>query len=384
MDLRDTPEEAAFRAEVRDWIEANLPQELVGQGRIRTQMEEPWREWSRKLSDAGYAGLTWPREYGGAGAPYSHQAIFYEEMARAEAPPHIGVIGLGMAGPTIIAHGTEAQKARYLAKILSAEEIWCQGFSEPDAGSDLAAVKTTATLNAAGDAFVVNGQKVWSSYAHIADWCLLVTRSDPEAPRYQNLTYLLVDMHSPGIEVRPLREITGEALFNEVFLDEVFVPDDCVVAEPGDGWRLARTTLANERVAMAGTRLSKSAERAVEIAASRELGPVERARIGHAVALATVCSLLGTRTTLRAIDGAGPGAESSVAKLLGVRSRQDAAELVVELQGDAAATIGDLAREGDVEADVWEMLNTRCLSIAGGTTQILRNVAGERILGLPR
>jgi len=191
-------------------------------------------------------------------------------------------------------------------------------------------------------------------------------------------------MRSSGIDVRPLREITGEALFNEVFLDDVFVPDESVVAEPGDGWRLARTTLANERVAMASARLGKSVERAVELAAAG-LGPVETARVGHAVALATVCGLLGVRTTLRAIGGHGPGAESSVAKLLGVRSRQSSSELVVELQGDAIATLGAIDRftEG-LSADVWEMLNTRCLSIAGGTTQILRNVAGERILGLPR
>ncbi|MHB1243166.1 MAG: acyl-CoA dehydrogenase family protein, partial [Gaiellaceae bacterium] len=198
MDLRDTPEEAAFRAELRAWIEANLTDEMR-----RGRLAESGREWSRKLFDAGYAGLTWPKEYGGAGAPYSQQAIFLEEMARAEAPGHVGVIGLGMAGPTIIAHGTDTQKARHLEKILSTEEIWCQGFSEPDAGSDLSAVRTSARLE--GDHFVVDGQKVWSSFAHIADWCILVTRSDPQSERHAGLTYLLVDMHAPGVEVRPLR-----------------------------------------------------------------------------------------------------------------------------------------------------------------------------------
>src|SRR5919206_5013913 len=223
MDLRDTREEAAFRAEVRAWIAENLPAELRGHRGGAARFEgSAMREWSRKLSEAGYAGLTWPKEYGGSGEPYSHQAILFEEIARAEAPPHVGVIGLGMAGPTIMAHGTEAQKRRHLANILSAEEIWCQGFSEPGAGSDLAAVRTRAERR--GDVYVVNGQKVWSSFAHIADYCILVTRSDPDAPRYRNLTYLLVDMHAPGVEVRPLRQITGEAEFNEIFFSDVEVP----------------------------------------------------------------------------------------------------------------------------------------------------------------
>ncbi len=198
------------------------------------RFDDPFgREWSRKLYDGGYAGLTWPTEYGGAGAPYSFQAIFYEEMARAQAPAHVGVIGLGMAGPTIMAHGTEKQKQAHLSKILSAEEIWCQGFSEPDAGSDLAAVRTRAERGRR--VYVVNGQKVWSSFAHIADFCILITQSDPEAPRYRNLTYLIVDMHAPGVEVRPLRQITGEAEFNEIFFTDVEVPVENRLARRGRG-----------------------------------------------------------------------------------------------------------------------------------------------------
>ena len=199
-------------------------------------------------------------------------------------------------------------------------------------------------------------------------------------PKHKGITYFLVDMrNSPGIDVRPLREITGKALFNEVFLDDVFVPDEMVVGAVDDGWKLARTTLANERVAMATARLSKSTERAIDLAAA-SVTSAQRVAVGHSIALATVCSLLGVRGTLRSLAGQGPGAESSVAKLLGVRNRQDGAELVVSLHGDAVL----LDTSDDVRADVWEMLNTRCLSIAGGTTQILRNVAGERILGLPR
>ena len=221
--------------------------------------------------------------------------------------------------------------------------------------------------------------------AEQADWAICLARTDPDVPQHKGITYFLVDMRSPGIDVRPLREITGEALFNEVFLDEVFVPDDCVVAEPGDGWKLARTTLANERVAMATTRLSASTERAVELASAGTLTAAEQVAVGRAVALSTVCTLLGVRSTLRSLAGQGPGAESSVAKLLGVRNRQDASELVVSLQQERLLLVDTTARGEDrFAADVWEMLNTRCLSIAGGTTQILRNVAGERILGLPR
>src|SRR5947207_7012560 len=194
MDLRDTPEEAVFRGEVDAWLEANLTDELRGARFGERRFERAGREWSRKLYEAGYAGLTWPKEYGGAGAPHSYQAIFLEESAKAEAPQHIGVIGLGMAGPTIIAHGTEEQKERYLPKILSADQIWCQGFSEPGAGSDLAAVRTKAELR--DDHFVVDGQKVWSSFAHIADWCILVARSDPSSEGHAGLTYLIVDMHA--------------------------------------------------------------------------------------------------------------------------------------------------------------------------------------------
>src|SRR5918996_5242965 len=184
--------------------------------------EEVARGWSRNLFDAGYAGLTWPREYGGAGAPHTHQAIFLEEVARAEAPEHIGIIGLGMAGPTIMSHGTDDQKSRYLQPILSGAEVWCQGFSEPGAGSDLASLRTRAVR--AGDDFVVSGQKVWSSFAQIADWCLLLTRTDPGSERHEGLTMLLVDMRSTGVDVRPIKEVTGDPEFNEIFFNDVRVP----------------------------------------------------------------------------------------------------------------------------------------------------------------
>jgi hypothetical protein len=334
----------------------------------------PADELRPALVDDGYLTPHWPAPYG-LGADAVTQIVIDDELGRAGvARPDIVIAG--WAVPTILEHGTDEQRERFVRPSLLGDLVWCQLFSEPGAGSDLASLRTRAEKVDGG--WRLSGQKVWNSVAERADWGICLARTDPEAPKHKGISYFLVDMSSPGIDVRPLREITGAALFNEVFLDDVFVPDDCLVGDLHDGWKLARTTLANERVAMANTRLSKSAERAVELAAAG-LTPVQNMRVGRAVALSTVCSLLGVRSTLRSLAGQGPGPESSVAKLLGVRNRQDGAELVVELQGDALVNPSE-----QVRADVWELLNTRCLSIAGGTTQVLRNVAGERILGLPR
>jgi alkylation response protein AidB-like acyl-CoA dehydrogenase len=374
VDLRDTAEEAAFRAELRAWIAANLSDE-IRHGRF----EEAGREWSRKLFDAGYAGLTWPKEYGGAGAPYSHQAIFLEEMARAEAPSHLGVIGLGMAGPTIIAHGTEAQKTRYLRKILSTEEIWCQGFSEPDAGSDLSAVRTSARRE--GDMFVVNGQKVWSSFAHIADWCILVTRSDPESQRHAGLTYLLVDMHAPGVDVRPLRQITGEAEFNEIFFGDVEVPVENVVGEIGDGWAVAMTTLLHERGTL-GFALTAALESQLQklVALARERGATEVQR--DAIAREWIGLQAVRYTNYRALTTLMktgiPGPEGSGAKLWWSEANQRATKLALELLGPEATLLNGNG--------YWQhqQLRSRGNTIEAGTSEILRNIIAERVLGLPR
>jgi alkylation response protein AidB-like acyl-CoA dehydrogenase len=359
VDLQGRDE--AIRPELRKGVEhiAALPQD----------------ERRAALVEAGYLTPHWPAPYG-LGADAVSQIVLDQELARAGVVrPDIVIAGWAL--PTILEHGVDEQRERFVLPSLRGELVWCQLFSEPGAGSDLASLRTRADKVEGG--WRLTGQKVWNSVADRADWGICLARTDPQAPQHQGISYFLVDMKAEGIEVRPLREITGKALFNEVFLDEVFVPDDCLVGAPGDGWKLARTTLANERVAMATTRLSTSTERAVSLAATRELAQTQLARVGHAVALSTVCTLLGVRTTLRSLAGQGPGAESSVAKLLGVRNRQDAAELVVELQGD-----GLLAPDEELRDDLWELLNTRCLSIAGGTTQILRNVAGERLLGLPR
>src|SRR6266478_3423768 len=379
MDLRDTPEEAAFRAELRAWLDANLPEERRGgRGGAERDGDSFGREWSRLLYEGGYAGLTWPKEYGGAGAPYSFQAIFYEEMARAQAPGHIGVIGLGMAGPTIMAHGTEEHKQAHLAKILSAEEIWCQGFSEPDAGSDLAAARTRAERR--GDVYVVNGQKVWSSFAHIADFCILVTQSDPDAPRYQNLTYLIVDMHSPGVEVRPLRQITGEAEFNEIFFNDVEVPVSNRLGDEGQGWQVAMTTLLHERGTLGfalTAALEASVNKLLEVGRDRVNGD-ERARERIATEWIELQALRYTNyRSLGTLQRTGiPGPEGSAIKLRWSEQNQRLTKLGRELLGP----------EGILDDGWWhhQQLRSRGNTIEAGTSEVLRNIVAERVLGLPR
>jgi len=379
VDLRDTPDEAAFRSELRAWLDANLPEERRGWRGGAQRFDDPfYRDWSRALYDGGYAGLTWPKEYGGAGAPYSFQAIYLEESARAQAPSHVGVIGLGMAGPTIMAHGTEEQKQAHLSKILSADEIWCQGFSEPDAGSDLAAVRTR--MERRGDVFVLNGQKVWSSFAHIADWCILVGLSDPEAPRYKGLTYMAVDMHSPGIEVRPLRQITGESEFNEIFFTDVEVPAENLLGEEGQGWQVAMTTLLHERGTL-GFALSAQLEvhlgRLLEVARERVNGDaLARDRVAQEWIDLQALRYTNYRA-LTTYERTGiPGPEGSVAKLRWSEQNQRLTKLGRELLGD----------DGILDDGWWhhQQLRSRGNTIEAGTSEVLRNIIAERVLDLPR
>ncbi len=372
---------AAAVAGVRRRVELDLEgRDEPVRDQVRATVERiaalPDDERRAAFVETGYLMPHWPAPYG-LGADPVTQIVIDQELARAGLTRPDIVIA-GWAVPTILEHGTVEQRERFVTPSLLGDLVWCQLFSEPGAGSDLASLRTKAERVDGG--WRLTGQKVWNSVAERADWGICLARTSLEGPKHRGITYFLVDMrNSEGIDVRPLREITGKALFNEVFLDDVFVPDELVVGEVGDGWKLARTTLANERVAMGSTRLGHSVERAVELA-GEGVTPAQRVRVGHAVALSTVCGLVGVRSTMRSLAGQNPGAESSVAKLLGVRNRQDGAELVVELLGDEVL----LGADDRLRADVWELLNTRCLSIAGGTTQILRNVAGERLLGLPR
>ncbi len=382
MDLRDTPDEARFRTEVREFIAQNLPDESKRRGARR--FEDADREWSRKLGAAGYAGLTWPKEYGGSGAPYSHQAIFLEEMAAAEAPSHIGVIGLGMAGPTIMAWGTEEQKSRYLSKILSAEEIWCQGFSEPGAGSDLAAVRTR--IEDKGDHFLVNGQKVWSSFAHIADHCILVGLGDPDAPRYKGLTYVIADMKAPGVEVRPLRQITGHAEFNEIFFSDVQVPKENLLGEIGGGWQVAMTTLLHERgtlgFALAAT-LDVAVRKLLALAKERNVtDPILRDRIAREWIELQALRYTNIRSLSTLMKTGIPGPEGSASKLVWSENNQRLTKLALEILGSHA----QLTDGGGYQDGYWQyqQLRSRGNTIEAGSSEILRNIVAERVLDLPR
>src|SRR6266498_5848100 len=348
MDFRDTPDEAAFRAELRAWLRDNRPTEWDPQGDPRRERwgVEQGKAWSRRLWEAGYMGLTWPKEHGGQAAPYSHQAILLEEIARAEAPEHVGIIGLAMAGPTLIAHGTEAQKAAHLERILSADEVFCQGFSEPGAGSDLASLRTRAVRE--GDEFVLDGQKVWSSFAHIADWCILLARTNPEVPKHKGLTYFLVDMHAPGVEVRPLRQVTGEAEFNEIFLTGVRVPVSSVVGEIGAGWQVAMTTLLHERGTLGfalTARLQVLLRRLVTTA--KKTGAADDPLVRDRIA-ALYVDLQGLRYTnyrslTRLMRTGVPGPEGSVGKLYWSEANQRLTSLALELLGPDAQLTGDRA-----------------------------------------
>ncbi|WP_040925646.1 acyl-CoA dehydrogenase [Saccharomonospora marina] len=328
-------------------------------------------EQRARLVETGYLVPHWPKPYG-LSATSAQQLMIDAELSRAGVVRPDLVIG-AWAVPTILRHGSDEQRERFVGPTLRGELTWCQLFSEPGAGSDLASLRTRASRVDGG--WRLTGQKVWTSLAHEADWAICLARTDPEAPKHKGITYFLVDMRSPGIEVRPLREITGEARFNEVFLDEVFVPDDLVVGEVNGGWRLARTTLANERVAIGG---GSSVGDAVEqlLAQHPRLDPE---RLGALVVDGTAVSVLDLRDTLRRLDGGQPGAESSVRKLIGVRHRQETAEVALEEHAEAAVAVAE-----QTSAAQHEFLLTRCLSIAGGTTQVLLNVVAERLLGLPR
>jgi alkylation response protein AidB-like acyl-CoA dehydrogenase len=325
----------------------------------------------RALADTGYLVPHWPAPFGLAAEP-AHQVLIDEELDRAGVRRPDLVIA-GWAIPTIVQYGTEEQRERFVQATLYGEIMWCQLFSEPGAGSDLAALRTKATKVDGG--WTLQGQKVWTSHAHEADWAICLARTDADAPKHKGITYFLVDMTSAGIQTRPLREITGRALFNEVFLDDVFVPDSCVVGEINKGWRLARTTLANERVAMGGSALGKEMEALLEQIDDRTLDAVELGELGELIAAAQLGQVLDLRAVLGSINGTDPGAASSVRKLIGVRHRQAVPEFGQRLRGLDGLEYSPVADE---------FLLNRCLSIAGGTTQILATAAAERLLGLPR
>src|SRR5437868_524341 len=390
MDLNLTPTEQQFRDEFRAWLSAHLPAEWQG-GALNSEDRADFiaylRDWQRKLYEGGWAGISWPKEYGGRGATLMEQAIFQAELARANAPQLIGTIGLSLVGPTIIALGTEAQKARYLAPILSGAEIWCQGFSEPNAGSDLAALGTKAVR--AGDDVIVNGQKIWTSFAQLADWCLLLVRTDTEAPKHKGITCLLLDMHSEGVRVRPLRMMSGDAGFNEVFFSNVRVPVAQVLGAVNQGWTTAIAALMNERANL-GTGVQVVFKRNLEtlIARARTIkrngrpaseDPIVRQKLAQAY-LELEILRLNTNRALTSLSKTGiPGAEGSIQKLYWSEMNQRTQQIAQEILGP----YGQLA---DFDKGLWQYayLRARGNTIEAGTSEIQRNIIAERVLGLPK
>ena len=377
MDLTFSERETAFRDELRAWFAAN---DAGPEPAHDEDAHFAWRRaFQRRMAEAGYAAVHWPAELGGRGATLTESAIFYEELTRSSAPLPANVLGLLLAGPTIMAFGTEEQKERFLPPILTAEEIWCQGFSEPDAGSDLAALKTRAVRD--GDDWVVTGQKVWTSGAQYSRWCMLVARTDPDAPKHKGLTYFLMDMEQPGVQVLPLRQITGEPEFNELFIDGARIADANVLGGVGNGWMVALTTLMNERAGLGFSlqvRLRQLLDALLAEAAARGLldDPVVADRLGD-LHLRTEILRLTAYRGLTAIEKYGqPGPEGSLLKWMWSDTNQQLTQLAADLLGPRALQAGDRW--------AYELLRARGNSIEGGTTEVLKNIVAERVLGLPK
>jgi len=390
VDLNLTPQELAFRDEVRAWFAANVPKDWVKRRNAEESMEARFaylKAWQRKLFDAGWAGISWPKEYGGRGASLMEQVIFIEEMARAEAPPMANVLGLGLIGPTIIAYGNEAQKKRYLSKILSAEEIWCQGFSEPNAGSDLAALSSEAKLD--GDSFVINGHKVWNSYGWAADWCELVVRTDPSVEKHKGLTVILVDMKSPGVEVRGLKQMTGETEFCEIFFRDVRVPKENVIGKVNDGWRVAMGTLMHERGTFgAGLQVTyqRNFNRLVEIAheMKRDTDPLVRQKLAQAYTEIEVMRCNQLRAFSKINETGVPGPEGSIQKIFWSELNQRFQQWAMEIMGPYGQLAHGCADAFDEGQWAYGYLRSRGNTIEAGTSEIQRNIIGHFVLGLPK
>jgi alkylation response protein AidB-like acyl-CoA dehydrogenase len=376
MDLTLTPEEEAFRDEVRDWLRENHPGDEPEGEEAKFEFR---RAWQRKMHDAGWAGISWPKEYGGRGATLVEQAIFSEEMARSKAPSPANVLGLVMGGPVVIAHGSEDQKERFLEPILSAAEIWCQGFSEPESGSDLASLKTKAVRDNGG--WRVSGQKVWTTYAHEAKWCMLLARTDTDAPKHKGLTYFICDMEQDGVEVRPLRQITGEAEFNEIFFEGARVDDENLVGGEGNGWMVAITTLMHERAglgAASAISVRRDLDELIGVINERGLGddPVIRQRIAELKIGVEALRLGSLRALTEQMKVGIPGPEGSIAKWEWATLNQRLTELAADVLGPEAL------RPGTEWS--YRLLRSRANSIEGGTTDVMKNIVAERVLGLPR
>jgi alkylation response protein AidB-like acyl-CoA dehydrogenase len=393
MDFDYAPQEEAFRKELRAWLEANLPKDYDPETFEQLDQEERFQiqlAWQKKLHAAHLVGIHWPEEYGGRGATVIEQTIYQQEIARVRAPGVANPLGISIVGPTLMHWGTKEQRKRYVPKILSAEEIWCQGYSEPSSGSDFASLQTRAVED--GDHFVINGQKVWTSYAHKAHRCILVVRTDPNAPKHKGLSYLLVDMKSPGITVRPLVQITGDAEFNEVFFEDVRVPKANIVGEKNQGWQVAVTTLMFERanfgivyqlepmlrrLAVLAKRIDVNGRTAAEDTAVRQ-------KLAQLHIETQAIKLNGFRQLTRQLRGDPPGPEGSIGKLAASETNLRLVHFAMELLGPYSQMA--LGEDMGPDGGYWSRraLASRLYTIAGGTSEVMRNIVGDRVLALPK
>ncbi len=377
MDLSYSPEEEAFRATVRKWVTENVPHPSE-----RRDLEAS-RAWQRRLHQAGYLGAGWPKEYGGAKLSKIQQAILNEELARANAPGVINSMAIWWVGPAIIRYGTEEQKQRFLGPILNAEEIWATGYSEPGAGSDMAAAKTRAERD--GDYYVVTGQKVWTTIAHISDWYFVLVRTSTEGKKWAGLTLLLMDLKSPGVEVRPIRQITGDCEFNEVFMNEVRVPVTNRLGAEGQGWEVVTSALINERSGIAGSiRVDQTLERLVNLARRRGLtkDPIWRQRISDLAIKAQITKAAGLRSMSDDLNGRLNPHLSAGMKLMSTELTQRFSEAGVDMLGLYGSLWEEDAPDGGKLS--YQFLYDRSMTIAGGTSEVQRNIVAQRVLGLPR
>jgi len=392
VDLHMTPEDLAFQQHVRAWFAENLP---------TTKLEtlEERKAWHRKLYDAGFIGMGWPKEYGGQEARPMEQAIVGDEMARLNAPPPLNGLGIGFIGPTLIHHGTDDQKQRFIKNILSADELWCQLYSEPNAGSDLASLRTRADRD--GDEFIVNGQKIWTSGGKDADWGLLLARTDPDSPKHLGITCFLLDMHAPGVEVRPIKQLTGKAEFCEIFFSNVRVSADLIVGEMNRGWQIAQTTLGYERggnILSRVTRMTAQYTRLLQVVGTLKKNgrpaiedPITRQRLGQLAVEIETLRAAGLRLLSSLEKGRRPGPESSIAKLSYSEQNKRSQELIQEILGPYGQIQQGLPPElayatDDLDETTWALTFTssRSGTIAAGSSEIQKNIIGERVLGLPK
>jgi len=393
MDFNDTPEEAAFRAEARTWLEANAqPLGPDDEGRNMGELLTPEivstaQAWQKKKADAGWACITWPKELGGRSATPMENVIWNEEQSNFKLPNDIFSIGIGMCGPTLLTHGTQEQQERWIPRLLSGEDVWCQLFSEPNAGSDLAGLRMTAVKE--GDEWVVNGQKIWTSGAQICEWGILVVRTDPTVVKHAGLSYFVVNMKSPGIEIRPITQINKAQGFNEVFFSDVRIPDDQRISEIGNGWSVALTTLMNERQSIGSGMGIGALEDLVQFASEIEIDGEPaiddrqvREQIADYIVKARGLKNTSLRTLTALSKGLPPGPEASMGKLVGAVLQQEASSFAMDLAGTSGALLDE---EATPASAAWQerYLALPGLRIAGGTDEVLRNIIAERVMGLP-